>query len=184
MARKNQKSALGYICLALVAICAIVAIVGVTQNWTVFDFGGEEVTGSTLKDYIGEDISWDKVFDSGSTSTTMAALGYLAAAAVCVVLVAYILKQLFTNGLFRVIVILLGVVTMAAGVAAIAYAASQTSGLSTSTSDLGGILGSMVEGFENLVGGSTGVNLGIGCYLTSIGAIGGGLFAVVGSIKR
>ena len=103
----------------------------------------------------------------------------LSVAAICVVAVAYIIKQLISITLFRIIVILAGVVTMAIGVAAIAYTASQVSGLSTETTD--GFLSGLLEG---ITGGETGVNLGIGCYLTSIGAIAGGLFAAVGCFKR
>ena len=187
--KKKKKSALGYIMLAVVLIFAILAVVGIFLNWisveTIMDDvldrdpdGSEGFTLATF-DTMAEEYGLEiEVIQS------LRAVGYLAVAAVAVVFVAYVVKQLFSIGLFRVIVILLGVVTMAAGVAAIAYAASQTSGLSTSTSDLGGIFGSMVEGFENLVGGSTGVNLGIGCYLTGIGAIGGGLAAAIGCFKK
>ena len=123
MAKKKQKSALGYICLALVAICAIIAVVGATQDWTVATFGGEVVkgSGSTLENYKE---AGDMAADLGvedNTSRTIAALGYLAVAAICVVAVAYVVKQLISLTLFRIIVILAGVATMAIGVAAIAY---------------------------------------------------------------
>ena len=57
MAKKKQKSALGYICLALVAICAILAVVGVFLNWvgieTILDdvFDDSEQKGFTLGDF-------------------------------------------------------------------------------------------------------------------------------------
>ena len=181
MAKKKQKSALGFICLALVAICAILAVIGATQDWTVATFGGEVVegSGSTLENYKE---AGDMAADLGvedNASRTIAALGYLAVAAICVVAVAYVVKQLISLTLFRIIVILAGVATMAIGVAAIAYTASQISGMSTSTSD--SILGGLLEG---ITGGATGISLGIGCYLTSIGAIAGGLFAAVGCFKK
>lgn len=154
---KAKKSTLGFVCLALVAICAILAIVGVTQNWTVQEIMGEEYSGQKLSNV--ED--WGEVLENfgSNTGTTMEALGYLSVAAVCVVAVAYVIKQLISITLFRIIVILAGVVTMAIGVASIAYTAS-------------------------IVSESLATELGIGCYLTSIGASAGGLFAAVGCFKR
>ena len=129
MAKKKQKSALGYICLALVAICAILAVVGVFLNWvgieTILDdvFDDSEQKGFTLGDFdtMAEEYGLELELIQG-----VRAVGYLAVAAICVVLVAYVVKQLFSFGLFRIIVILGGVATMAIGVAAIAYTASQT----------------------------------------------------------
>lgn len=176
---KAKKSTLGFVCLALVAICAILAIVGVTQDWTVVKLGGETMKGSTLADYKEAADLADQLGSEDNVSKVIMALGYLSVAAICVVAVAYIIKQLISITLFRIIVILAGVVTMAIGVAAIAYTASQVSGLSTETTD--GFLSGLLEG---ITGGETGVNLGIGCYLTSIGASAGGLFAAVGCFKR
>ena len=166
MAKKKQKSALGYICLALVAICAILAVVGVFLNWigreTILDdvFDDSEQKGFTLGDFdtLAEEFGLEIEPIQG-----IRAVGYLAVAAICVVLVAYVVKQLFSFGLFRIIVILGGVATMAIGVAAIAYTASQTA-------DWDIVVAKLVPG--------------VGCYLTSIGAIAGGLFAAVGCFKK
>ena len=171
---KKKKSMLGFVCLALVAICAILAIVGVTQDWTVGKFADETVGGTTLADYKEIADMADKMNIEDSKAGTMVALGYLAVAAVCVTAAAYVVKQLFSFTLFRVIVILLGVITMAAGVAAVAYTAANLDGLSLSASD----------GFWGEVWGDNGLFLGIGCILTSVGAIAGGLFAAVGCFKR
>lgn len=165
MAKKKQKSALGYICLALVAICAILAVVGVFLNWvgieTILDdvFDDSEQKGFTLGDF---DTMAEEYGLETETIQGIRAVGYLAVAAICVVLVAYVVKQLFSFGLFRIIAIL-GGVAMAIGVAAIAYTASQTA-------DWDIVVAKLVPG--------------VGCYLTSIGAIAGGLFAAVGCFKK
>ena len=99
MAKKKQKSALGYICLALVAICAILAVVGVFLNWvgieTILDdvFDDSEQKGFTLGDF---DTMAEEYGLETETIQGIRAVGYLAVAAICVVLVAYVVKQLFS----------------------------------------------------------------------------------------
>lgn len=166
--KKKKKSALGYIMLAVVLIFAILAVVGIFLNWisveTIADDwldrdpnGSEGFTLSTF-DTMAEEYGLET-----EVIQSLRAVGYLAVAAVAVVFVAYVVKQLFSIGLFRVIVIIAGIATAAIGVAAIVYTSVQTQ-------DWDIVLVRLVPG--------------IGCYLTGIGAIGGGLAAAIGCFKK
>ena len=174
-AKKKKKSTLGYVMLAVVLVFAILAVVGIFLDWTVTQLNGETIEGSgvTLSDYQKSAEIAGKFGIEESTAEALCAVGYLAVAAVCVLFAAYVIKQLFSVGLFRIIVIIGGVVTAVLGIVAIAYTASVVGDMSTGSIDIG--IGEL---------GNNGAALGIGCYLTAIGAIGGGLAAALGSFKK
>ena len=120
-----------------------------------------------------EDVEWGEIFEdmesAESLKTVMVVFGYIAVIAVCALAVLYLLKMVLNFGLMRFLVGILGIVTLAAGAVLTGVTASYCSDF---------------IGNAEIFGQSGELVMGVGAYLSCIGAMGGGLAAVIGVARK
>ena len=182
---KQKASMLGIIMgLVVLAMCAM-AVAGLAiDEWTVYNIDtvlGEKSVSVPFGDYsvIGEegekveDVEWGEIFEdmesAESLKTVMVVFGYIAVIALCALAVLYLLKMVLNFGLMRFLVGILGIVTLAAGAVLTGVTASYCSGF---------------IGNAEIFGQSGELVMGVGAYLSCIGAMGGGLAAVIGVARK
>ena len=184
---KQKASMLGIIMgLVVLAMCAM-AVAGLAiDEWTVYNIDtvlGEDSVSIPFGDYsdsvIGEegekveDVEWGEIFEdmesAESLKTVMVVFGYIAVIALCALTVLYLLKMVLNFGLMRFLVGILGIVTLAAGAVLTGVTASYCSDF---------------IGNAEIFGQSGELVMGVGAYLSCIGAMGGGLAAVIGVARK
>lgn len=181
---KQKASMLGIIMgLVVLAMCAM-AVAGLAiDEWTVYNIDtvlGEDSVSVPFGDYsdsvIGEEgekvedieISFDTE-NPAAMRTVMVVFGYIAVIALCALAVLYLLKMVLNFGLMRFLVGILGIVTLAAGAVLTGVTASYCSDF---------------IGNAEIFGQSGELVMGVGAYLSCIGAMGGGLAAVIGVARK
>ena len=186
---KKKAGMLGIVMgLFVLAFCAMAIAGAFIDEWTVTtgeasfvedtaDFGS-----MSLEDYKDSvdlikdnDVNWDAVKEAledaeNNLPQVMVVFGYLTVALAIALAISYLLKIVLNFAPMRIITGLLGIVTLVSGVVLVAVTASLCKDLSVSIN----------IGFTAAVI----TTLGTGAYLTCIGAMAGGLCAVVGCARK
>ncbi len=178
---KKKASMLGIIMGIVVLIACALVITGIfVDEWTETSLGEISLGEISLESYNElyfsdvafslSNIDWD---DSTSLGQAMVALAYLTAAIAIALAIIYLLKIVINFSLMRIITGIVGMLTLLAGIALIAVTASYCAETSVSPDVLGSL---SFDLFTN--------SIGLGAYLTSIGAMAGGLCAIVGCARK
>lgn len=184
---KKKASMLGIIMgIFVLGLCAMAIAGAFIDEWTVTT--GEasfipdktvELGSMSLEDYKDSvdivkdnDVNWDAIKDAfedaeNNLTEVMVAFGYITVALAIALVISYLLKMVLNFSLMRIITGLLGIATLVSGVVLVAVTASLCKDLSLA---IGGIAAT--------------TTLGVAAYLTCIGAMAGGLCAVVGCARK
>lgn len=183
---KKRASMLGIVMGLLVLACCAMAIAGAfIDQWTVTT-GEFSLTDKTvefgsmsLEDYkdsvdiiSDDDVDWTAIKEAfedaeNNLPKVMVVFGYLTVALAIALAISYLLKMVINFAPMRIITGLLGIGTLISGVVLVAVTASLCKDLSVSLS---------------LTAATT--TLAAGAYLTCIGAMAGGLCAVIGCARK
>ena len=183
---KKKASMLGIIMgIFVLGLCAMAIAGAFIEEWTVttgeasFTDKTVELGSMSLEDYKDSvdivkdsDVNWDAIKDAfedaeNNLTEVMVAFGYLTVALAIALVISYLLKMVLNFSLMRIITGLLGIATLVSGVVLVAVTASLCKDLSLA---IGGIAAT--------------TTLGVAAYLTCIGAMAGGLCAVVGCGRK
>lgn len=183
---KSKTGMLGILMGVLIlGLCAMTLAGIFIDEWTVINAetflgsGKESVSFEDYKDSVADSegkIDFGGILenfdadDNTSLKSTMVVFGYIAVAVVCLLTLLYLLKMLLNVGLFRFVTGIVGICALVAGAVLIGVTASYCDKFLLNFS-----IGEVAKAE---------MAVGLGAYLTSIGAMGVGVAAVIGCAKK